>query len=31
MENNLSYKDIFRQIKKELEIFVAGRTKILGA
>jgi phage regulator Rha-like protein len=29
MENNLHYKDIYRQIKKELGIFVAGRTKIL--
>lgn len=30
MENNLNYKDIFQQIKKELKIFVAGRTKVLG-
>jgi len=30
MENNLNYKDIYQQIKKELEVFVAGRTKILG-
>lgn len=30
MENNLNYKDIFQQIKKELDVFVAGRTKILG-
>lgn len=30
MENNLYYKDIFQQIKKELEIFIAGRTPILG-
>jgi hypothetical protein len=29
MENNVYYKDIFQQIKKELEIFVAGRSKIL--
>ena len=31
MENNLHYKDIFRQIKKKLDVFVAGRTKILDA
>ncbi len=30
IENNLNYKDIFQQIKKELDIFVVGRTKILG-
>jgi phage regulator Rha-like protein len=30
MKNNLSYKNIYQQIKKELEGFVAGRTKILG-
>jgi phage regulator Rha-like protein len=30
MENNLNYKDIYQQLKKELEVFVAGRTKILG-
>ncbi len=29
MENNVYYKDIFQQIKKELEMFVAGRSKIL--
>jgi len=30
MENNLNYKDIFQQIKKELVVFVAGRTQLLG-
>jgi Rha family phage regulatory protein len=30
MEHHLYYKDIYRQIKKELEIFVAGRAKVLG-
>ncbi|MGZ8183060.1 MAG: Rha family transcriptional regulator [Methylobacter sp.] len=30
IENGLNYKDINKQIKKELEVFVAGRTKILG-
>jgi len=30
MENGLNYKDIYKQIKKELEVFVASRTKILG-
>jgi hypothetical protein len=31
MENHWHYKDIYQQIKKELEIFVAGRSKILDA
>lgn len=31
MENGLNYKDIYQQIKNELKIFVAGRTKILEA
>jgi Rha family phage regulatory protein len=31
MENHVHYKDIYRQIKKELEIFIVGRTKVLGA
>jgi phage regulator Rha-like protein len=29
MENNVYYKDIFQQMKKELQIFVAGRSKVL--